>query len=442
MLTDAAGKQIPKGPTDVVVDKEAVKRGRDPEVVNGVSCMNCHWSGMLNKTDQIRQHVLSQPASYPAEVVEFVTAVYVEKEELAARLKEDRERFEAAVKKCGLPSLTKSEPVATLAFQFDEPLDLESAAAEVGVPPARLTAALAAHAALGRELGSLSQGQGVPRDTFVQQFAALTTALQTGKYIAPLPPRNAYEAGEERSDNSLGLKLVWCPPGKFKMGSPASEEHREVDEKQVPVELTQGFWMGMQEVTQAEFAKIMETAPWKRKQFVREGADMAANYISYDDAVAFCLKLTQSERQAGRLGPQQEYRLPSEAQWEYACRAGTTTAYSFPSGSTDARLGEHAWYDKNTYDVNRKYAHPAGLKIPNDFGLLDMHGNVCEWCRDGYSKQLPGGTNPEAAFDGKTRVMRGGSWDRASRFSRSAGRLGFPPDLQSYAVGFRVSRTP
>ncbi|MCX7423971.1 MAG: c-type cytochrome [Planctomycetia bacterium] len=125
LLTDNKGKRIDKGPTDVVVDKEAVKRGRDPEVVNGVSCMNCHWSGMLNKVDQVRDHVLGQETAYTASVFEFVKAVYVEKPTFAAKLKEDRERFEVAVKKCGLSSLAKSEPVATLAFQFDEPLDVD-----------------------------------------------------------------------------------------------------------------------------------------------------------------------------------------------------------------------------------------------------------------------------------------------------------------------------
>lgn len=206
MLTDAAGKQIPKGPTDVVVDKEAVKRGRDPEVVNGVSCMNCHWSGMLNKTDQIRDHVLSQPNAYRAEVLEFVKAVYAEKVPLAAKLKEDRERFEAAVKRCGLSGLSKSEPVATLAFQFDEPLDLDLAAAEAGVTPDKFTAALKTNAALARQLGGLPQGQPVPRDTFVQQFAALLKELKIGG-TSSVPLRSSQVAGDGKTST-----------GAFKIG--------------------------------------------------------------------------------------------------------------------------------------------------------------------------------------------------------------------------------
>ncbi len=191
MLTDAAGQQIAKGPTDVVVDKEAVKRGRDPEVVNGVSCMNCHWSGMLNKTDQIREHVLSQPAAYSKEVIEFVTAVYAPKADLNAKLTEDRQRFEAAVRQCGLTGLAKSEPVATLAFQFDEPLDLDLAAAEAGVTPDKLVAALRSNTVLGRELGSLPQGQPVPRDTFLQVFGAVVKELKVGTFLAALSIRGS-----------------------------------------------------------------------------------------------------------------------------------------------------------------------------------------------------------------------------------------------------------
>ena len=223
MLTDAKGQQIPKGPTDVVVDKEAVKRGRDPEVVNGVSCMNCHWSGMLNKTDQIREHVLSQPAAYSKEVIEFVTAVYAPKADLNAKLTEDRQRFEAAVRQCGLTGLAKSEPVATLAFQFDEPLDLDLAAAEAGVTPDKLIAALRSNAVLGRELGSLPQGQPVPRDTFLQVFGTVVKELKVGTFLAALsirpgntvPPAQPTlitpPAMEKLFTNDFGMTMVLIP---------------------------------------------------------------------------------------------------------------------------------------------------------------------------------------------------------------------------------------
>jgi TPR repeat protein len=183
MLTDAKGQQIPKGPTDVVVDKEAVVRGRDPEVVNGVSCMNCHWSGMLKKSDQIRDHVLKQPSAYEAKVVEFVKGVYAERAELDAMFQQDRARFETAVKKCGLPGLTKTEPVATLAFQFNEPLDIELAAAEAGVETKMLIAALKQNPTLARELGSLPLGQAVPRETFVSNFETLVQEISIRRFI-------------------------------------------------------------------------------------------------------------------------------------------------------------------------------------------------------------------------------------------------------------------
>lgn len=267
---------------------------------------------------------------------------------------------------------------------------------------------------------------------------ASSTWVATGAVAAPGDSQP--KAGNERSDNALGLKLVWCPPGKFKMGSPAGEKGLYYNEIHVPVELTQGYWLGKHEVTQGEFTKVMGTAPWKKKTFVKVGASVAASYISHDDAVEFCRMLTVSERAAGRLGAKEEYQLPSEAQWEYACRAGETTAYSF--GATDAKLGEYAWFEKNTFDVDERFAHPVGLKKPNSWGLLDMHGNVCEWCRDGYALQLPGGTNPEAAFDGKLRALRGGAWYFNAAISRCAHRHWASPGDRDFFTGFRIARTP
>ncbi len=292
MLTDATGKRINKGPTDVVVDKEAVKRGRDPEVVNGLSCMNCHWSGMLNKTDQIRDHVLSQPMAYSPEAIEFVTAIYVPKNEFAAKLKEDRERFEAAIRKCGT-HLTKSEPVATLAFQFDEPLDLDLAAAEAGVTPERLVAVLRANGELARQLGSLVQGQPIPRDTFVQQFAQLVSELKIGTFLKELvnPPfkneehssidnepqrlivpfdKRAAQASQQEwahllgkntifETNTIGMQLVLIPPGEFGMGASDDEPKLSDDDRrpQHQVRLTRPFYIGKYEVTVSEFEKVL-----------------------------------------------------------------------------------------------------------------------------------------------------------------------------------------
>ncbi|MFM7921494.1 MAG: formylglycine-generating enzyme family protein, partial [Planctomycetaceae bacterium] len=174
--------------------------------------------------------------------------------------------------------------------------------------------------------------------------------------------------------NTIGMKLLLIPAGTFTMGSPASEKDRFDDETQHQVTLTKPFYMGRTEVTQGQWKKVMGMEPWKGKEYVREGDDYPAVYVSWDDAVEFCKKLSAME---GKV-----YRLPTEAEWEYACRGGTKTAFSF--GNDEAELGKYAWFDGNTWDINEKYAHRVAQKLPNPFGLYDMHGNVYEWCSDWY----------------------------------------------------------
>ena len=475
MLTDAQGQQIPKGPTDVVVDKEAVKRGRDPEVVNGVSCMNCHWSGMLNKTDQIRDHVLAQPAAYQKNVVEFVTAVYVAKSELNAKLTEDRERFEAAVKRCGLTGLAKSEPVATLAFQFDEPLDLDLAAAEAGVTVDKFVAALRTNAALGRELGSLPQGQPVPRDTFVQIFGAVVKELKVGTHLAvvslrpsnvttirPSTPMNTTPTPpvtmKEFTSKSTGMKLALIPAGTFQMGSsPADvraalqadsnlkEEYLKAEQPQHSVRITQPFYMGVYEVTQGEYESVMGTNPSRFSKTRSGKSDVSGmdtskfpvEAVSWDDAQEFCRKLSAKDGVT--------YRLPTEAEWEYACRANTTTPFHFGStlNGDKANVGGNFPYGTTTKGKCLERTTTVGAYAKNDFGLFDMHGNVWEWCEDVYDEKAYGnrsGTtaDPKVTSGSKYRVLRGGSWFNYSQNARSAYRFDYSPDDRYTFFGFRV----
>lgn len=142
--------------------------------------------------------------------------------------------------------------------------------------------------------------------------------------------------------NSLGMKLKLIPAGEFEMGSPANETQRDNNEPQHRVKITRPFYLGVHEVTQEEWKAVMGTTPWSSEDFVKEGADYAATFVSWEDAVKFCAALTKRERTARRLRPDQEYRLPTEAQWEYACRGGEPTAYSF--GDDNAKLGDYAWY--------------------------------------------------------------------------------------------------
>lgn len=228
--------------------------------------------------------------------------------------------------------------------------------------------------------------------------------------------------GAPRTVSDLGLQLVWIRPGEFQMGraSGADDDERPVTQ----VRLTAGFWMGRTEVTQRQWTAVMGSNPSYRKN-----DDLPVETVSWTDAVEFCRKLTDRERAAGRLPEGFAYTLPTEAQWEFACRAGTPG--DFAGGPLDM-LG---WYGVNSGGQTRA----PGLKRANPWGLVDMHGNVWEWCLDRYGN-YPGGTvtDPSGAAAGPYRVYRGGSWRGFEAYARSANRSGNPPAYRANDVGFRV----
>jgi formylglycine-generating enzyme required for sulfatase activity len=182
--------------------------------------------------------------------------------------------------------------------------------------------------------------------------------------------------------------------------------------------------MGKYEVTRAQWKQILpmtilgNAPPF---QDTTKLADYPAAAMDWVSAMEFCRLLTEQERAAGRLPDDWKYALPTEAQWEYACRAGTTTRYSF--GDDAASLDDCAWYQMNTLRVDEAYVHEIGRKQPNAWGLHDMYGNVSEWCRDVYVSAYPGGADPMApASSGSQRVLRGGGWNSAAANCRSAAR--------------------
>lgn len=243
----------------------------------------------------------------------------------------------------------------------------------------------------------------------------------------------ATKSGEEWSSNGLQAIFCWCPPGQFTMGSPKKTQVRP-DENQAEVTLTSGFWIGKYEVTQQEWANVMETQPWHGQMNVKEGARYPATYITREMAGDFCDKFTNAEHGAQRLPPDWEYALPTEAQWEFACRAGTVTRFSF--GARIDLLPRHAWFNQNT--AGEQFAHEVGLKMPNTLGLFDIHGNVAEWCRDKRVDKLPGGIDPEVDLDSSYRVFRGGCWAHSGVECGSAVRYGTLPGYSSSIAGFRV----
>src|SRR6516164_8894636 len=249
------------------------------------------------------------------------------------------------------------------------------------------------------------------------------------------------KAGDERE--VAGVKLCWCPPGKFTMGSPPDEPERRPGEDQVEVMLTRGFWMGKYEVTQGQWKRVLGKLPGELTAAGGEGDDLPVYNVNYAEAETFCLLLTKLGRQSGDLPAGWEFRLPTEAQREYACRAGTKTATAFG----DQLSSKQSNFQGKPYNGAEKgpslnRATKVGSYPANAWGLHDMHGNVYEWCRDWYHSKLPGGTDPDlSAVLGsmQSRVRRGGAWCDEGQPCRSARRLRFEPERRSDHIGFRVT---
>jgi formylglycine-generating enzyme required for sulfatase activity len=219
------------------------------------------------------------------------------------------------------------------------------------------------------------------------------------------------------------LEFRLIPAGTFLMGSPASEAKREDDEVQHEVTLTKAFYMGKYEVTQTQYRAVVGENPSLFK-----GGRLPVELVSWNEAVAFCRKTSEL---TGR-----RVRLPTEAEWEYACRAGTTTAYNTGDGITTDQAN---FYDSDNGGVYRKQTVDVGSFPPNAWGLYDMHGNVLEWCLDWYgdydiSKKI----DPQGTASGFFRVLRGGGWFNDAGFCRSAYRIRFAPVHRLIIFGFRV----
>jgi formylglycine-generating enzyme required for sulfatase activity len=223
-------------------------------------------------------------------------------------------------------------------------------------------------------------------------------------------------------ENSIGMKLAFIPAGIFTMGSPADERMRQDEERQREVKISRPFRISATEVTQQQWQAIMEL-----DRSANQGDTLPVENISWREAVEFCRKLSEKEGK--------RYRLPTEAEWEYACRAGTTGAFS-----PDADLEEIAWFDDNSDGQS----HPVGLKRPNSWGLHDMHGNVAEWCSDTYGPYEGDGqvVDPEGPEQGRGRVVRGGSWRGFPPSLRCAARSSAPESYQLPYIGFRVVMEP
>jgi formylglycine-generating enzyme required for sulfatase activity len=244
-------------------------------------------------------------------------------------------------------------------------------------------------------------------------------------------------AGGQPPGVSIPANMAWIPPGKFIMGSPAHERGRNSDEDpQCEVTITRGFWMAKHEVTQEEYRAVMGANP----SAFGGARNLPVEKVNWHEAGEYCARLTSEARARGQLPPGFVYRLPTEAEWEYACRAGTAARYSYGDDPQDLALVEFAWHVTNS-DWG---SHPVGQLKPNAWGLYDMHGNVWEWCLDLWSGAYPGGklVDYHGPSEGWLRVARGGSWLYAASFCRSANRDDYGADNRCSDIGFRVVLAP
>lgn len=227
---------------------------------------------------------------------------------------------------------------------------------------------------------------------------------------------------DKKITNDLDMEFVYIAPGTFTMGSPEDEPGHRGDETQHQVTLTKGYYLQTTEVTQRQWQTVTDYNPSRFKNC----NECPVEQISWNNAQAFIKQFNSKDAR-------NTYRLPTEAEWEYACRAGSVGAYGF--GDDDEKLVDHAWYQSNSGGET----HPVSSLKPNAWGLYDMHGNVWEWCAENPKEEVTDPTGPSSVVD---RVLRGGSWGIPAAVCRSAVRYGNLPSSRVGSFGFRLVRLP
>lgn len=260
------------------------------------------------------------------------------------------------------------------------------------------------------------------KKTFVPFLSLLLVFLLGGLFPAL--------AQEKTHTNSIGMEFVLIPAGSFNMGVDKNFEGASDDETpRHSVTISQPFYLGKYEVTQEQWVAVMGGNPSGFK-----GRSNPVEQVSWNDVQTFIRRLNEKEKKG-------TYRLPTEAEWEYAARAGSTSTYFF--GDDPAQLGQYAWYGESS--ASGGSTHPVGQKQPNAWGLYDMHGNVWEWCQDWYGKDYyrnSSSSDPKGPSSGESRVDRGGGWFNSAWYCRSAIRNDYSPGIRSNGIGFRLAFSP
>jgi formylglycine-generating enzyme required for sulfatase activity len=293
--------------------------------------------------------------------------------------------------------------------------------------------------------------------------ALLTAPFNTESAQAGQHSWSVYLGVDVTTRNTIGMDLLLIPPGEFVMGCAPEKQRIYPEQSPHHVKITQPWLLGRTEVTQVQWQMIMKNEPWKEKKTIQTGPDYAATTITWFEAAEFCNRLSEHEgfdpyyriSRAGESEEEEEeedvevevaggngYRLPSEAEWEYSCRAGSTTLWHF--GDDADRLVDYAWFDKNAWEVGERYPHEVRRKLANGFGLYDMHGNVSEYCEDRYggAYESAAQTDPVGGDVGSFRIHRGASFSQGHEFCRSSYRGWMLPYARPGNQGFRVARSP
>ncbi len=257
-----------------------------------------------------------------------------------------------------------------------------------------------------------SAARGIHPIMHLSQCALVVAVIMLVQILPSIP--SWAQATPATFTNDIGMEFVQIPVGTFQMGEKASAH---------TVKISKSFYLGVHEVTQGQWRAVMGTAPWRGRRYVEQGDRYPAVYVSWEDAQAFIKKLNARDYES-------HYRLPKEAEWEYAARAGKTTAYSFGDYAWRDSLYNYAWY-MDSIEGDR-YAHLVGKKRKNSLGLHDLYGNVWEWVEDPYGDDSPYGAS--------ARTIRGGSWANAAGYATSAFRGYGAEWTRESHVGFRLVR--